>query len=342
MTTSDTSLLSLLQTIYRWRKPILKLTLAATLLAAVISFFQPNYYKAFNKFVPVNIGQVMPGVVFGGGGSAPYGTTDDLDRLQNIAGSGELASYLVTRFHLYKHYQIDSAGTRAAYDVATKFSKNYTVTKDEYGGLEVAFESTDPQLSADVANEAVAQIARIDRDLATSNLKAIAATLERTMSGSSTILDSLSREINKINRRYKYPSIALRRELLVQASPGMTPDAQLGLLQKASKISQDSLAAITENLYVAGIYDSRRSDLNGRIIGDNGAYIHIKAALESDVTTIKVIEHAVKPQIKSRPMRSLIVVGAAIATLVLSVLGILLFEQYKTINWQAIFSSSAP
>ena len=340
MTSSDTSLLSLVKTIYRWRKQLIQVTIAATLLAAAISFFLPNYYKAFSKFIPSNPSQTMPNMIFGagngGGGNIPFGTSDDLDRLQDIANSGELASFLISKFGLYKHYNIDSTGVRAAFDVGQKFAKSYAVTKDEFGGLEIAFESTKPQLSADVANAAVAEIAHIDRNLASANLQAMATAFEKTMTRSGSDVDSMSREINKINRRYRYPSIALRRELLSQASPGMTAEAQLGMLQRAGNLSADSLAAITENLYVAGAFDTRRGEINQQIGMDKNIYLHIKAALNADIQTIQVLEHAAKPQVKSRPVRSVMVIGAGFVALLLSVLGILLFEQYRTINWKSI------
>ncbi len=339
MTNSDTSLLSLVRTIYRWRKPLIQVTVAAMIIAAVISFFLPNYYKAFSKFIPSNPSQTMPNMIFGqgnGGGNIPFGTSDDLDRLQDIAASGEVVSFLISKFGLYKHYGIDSTGTRAAYDVALKFTKNYVVTKDEFGGIEVAFESTKPELSADVVNAAVAEIARIDRNLATANLKAMQDAFEKTMSKSRTEIDSFSIVINKINRKYRYPSIALRRELLVQSSPGMSAEAQLGMLQRADRLPADSLAAITENLYTAGLYDTHRAAAAEQVSTDRNIYAHIKAALNADIQTIQVLERAAKPQVKSRPIRSVMVIGAGFVALLLAVLGILLFEQYRNIDWKKI------
>jgi uncharacterized protein involved in exopolysaccharide biosynthesis len=338
MTSTDTSLLSLVKTIYHWRKPLIIVSIAAIVLAAVISLFLPNYYKAFSKFIPSNPSQTMPNMIFtnGGGGNIPFGTSDDLDRLQNIAGSGELAGYLIAKFGLYKHYGIDSTGDRAAYYIGLKFSKNYSISKDEYGGLEVAVEDTDPKLAADIANAAVEQIAKIDRSLSIANLQAMATAFEKTMARAGNDRDSLSKAINKINRRYRYPSIALRRELLSQASPGMTAEAQLGMLQRANKLSADSLASIIENLYTAGAYDAIRGGITEQLGLYKNTYLHLKAALNADIQTIQVVERAVKPQVKSRPVRSVIVVGAGFASLLLSVLGILLFEQYSTIDWKAI------
>ncbi len=343
MTSTDTSLLSLIKTIYNWRKQLILVTIAAVIIAAVISLFLPNYYKAFSKFIPSNPSQTMPNMIFanGGGGNIPFGTSDDLDRLQNIAGSGELASYLISKFDLYKHYTIDSTSDRAAYYIGLRFSKNYSISKDEFGGIEIAVEDTDPKLAAEIANAAVEQIGKIDRSLAIANLQAMATAFEKTMARADSDRDSLSQAINKINRRYRYPSIALRRELLTQASPGMTAEAQLGMLQRANNLSADSLAAITENLYTAGAYDAIRGGITQQMSVDKNTYLHLKAALNANIQTIQVVERAVAPQIKSRPVRSIIVLGAGFVSLLLSVLGILLFEQYRTIDWKAITQPSS-
>jgi hypothetical protein len=161
------------------------------------------------------------------------------------------------------------------------------------------------------------------------------------MKNSSNSLDSFSRQINKINRTYKYPSIALRRELLAQATPGMSADAQIGLIQRADRMSADSLAAITENLYIAGILDSRRADMNGRYIGDKGLYLHAKSALESSVKTLQVIEKATPPPVKSRPKRAILVLSATFLAFLASVVGIIVFDQYKDINWKEILGSDS-
>ena len=224
------------------------------------------------------------------------------------------------------------------YYIEQHFLKLYTVTKDEFGGIEISIEDTDPKLAATMTNATVEKIAEIDRRLATANLRAMVDIYEKSLSASTRMIDSSSERINAINRHYKYSSIVMRRELLSQATPGMSADAQLGLLQKAGRLSNDSLATINENFYAVALLDSRRADANSRYIGEYGLYVRAKACLQSDVKTIQVLEHAAVPLIKSRPKRAIIVLAATFITLFFGIVGILLLVQYRGIDWRKIFS----
>jgi tyrosine-protein kinase Etk/Wzc len=340
MNVAETSLISLLQLIYRWRKQLLQITLAGAIVSAGVSLLLPNYYRAYTKAVAVGNNSATPNAVFGGGG-APFGSADDVDRLQNLAQSGELIDFLNEKFQLYKHYQIDSTSNRAKYDLGLEFAKLYSVEKDQYGALEISIEDRDPQMAADIINAAMQYIGELDKKAATANSRALMETYEKMVKKTSFTIDSLSSAINKINRTYKYPSIVLRRELLTQATPGMSADAQLGVIQKAGHISNDSLAAITENLYIAGVLDSRRADMNSQYISNQGLYLRAKAALESNVQTVQVIEKASKPQVKSRPKRAILVLAGAFLAMFAGIVFIVLTEQYETIDWKSIFKEGA-
>ncbi len=335
---TETSLLSLVRTIYRWRKQLFMLSGAALVLATVVSLLLPNYYRAYTKAIPNSPSAVMPNTLFSGGGIVPYGNADDLDRLQNFANSGDLIDFLIQKFHLYKHYNLDSTGTLARHTIGLHIEKLYSVAKDEYGGVEISVEDRDPKMAAALANAAMEHVAEMDRATATSNLKAMAKTYERVLADNTHALDSLSRRINKINRAYRYPSIALRRELLVQATPGMSADAQIGLIQRANKLSADSLASITENLYDAGVLDSRRARANDMCLEAQKLYLQTQATLASGVQTMQIIEHATPPQIKSRPKRATLILTSAFLALLAGIVGIIVFEQYKDVKWRDILA----
>ena len=338
MNISETSLLSLVRTIYRWRKQILQVSGAAFVLSAAVSLLLPNYYRAYTKAIPNNASEVMPKTLFDGGSILPYGDADDLDRLQNFAGSTELIDFLIQKFHLYKHYNIDSTNALARHTIGLHIEKLYSVAKDEFGGVEIAVEDCDPVMAADLANAAMERVAFLDREAATANLKAMAQTYEKSLNMNAITIDSFSRQIDKINRTYKYASIALRRELLTQATPGMTADAQLGLIQRVDRMSADSLAAITENLYRAGVLDARRAEINKNHMEDQKYYARAKTALASDVKTLQVIERATPPPVKSRPKRGILVLFSTFLAMIASVVGIIVFEQYKDVKWKTLLT----
>ncbi len=340
MNPTDTSLVSLLQTIYRWRKPLLRLTVAVALGVAAISFFMPNYYRAFSKFIATNPTMNTPQAMFSEGDThamSPYGSPEDLDRLMNVAQSGELVDSMALRFGLYHHYDIDSTDARAPLYLSQKFFKLYSVTKDEYGAIELTMEDKNPKLAAAMANGAVEIIANLDRRIATENLRKVMNGYEESLKEQSYNIKRLTDSINTIYRNYKYQSIAIRREVLTQALPGMSSDAQIGLIQRAARISNDSLAHITENLSIAGFLDGHRSSINGSYVQMNSLYSRTKASLAAGVQPLQVLERASVPLSKSRPVRSFMVMMSAVLALFFGMVAVILFEQYKRVEWNAIF-----
>ncbi|MEM9931262.1 MAG: hypothetical protein AAF840_15710, partial [Bacteroidota bacterium] len=62
-----------------------------------------------------------------------------------------------------------------------------------------------------------------------------------------------------------------------------------------------------------------------------------RAIYSSDIPALIVVEDAAVPQVKSRPFRTLIVLAAVVLTFLFTVIGVLLFETYRDIDWQAIY-----
>ena len=63
-------------------------------------------------------------------------------------------------------------------------------------------------------------------------------------------------------------------------------------------------------------------------------YNQLINAFQADVPSIVLIEDGQVPIIKSRPKRAFIVIGVTLAALLVSVIGILLIDNYSQINWK--------
>ena len=67
---------------------------------------------------------------------------------------------------------------------------------------------------------------------------------------------------------------------------------------------------------------------------------HIKAAYDAKSPAIHLVESAEPAVIKSRPVRWVLVAGAAILSFLAMVLGILLYENFKHIDWKKVTSGN--
>ena len=113
---SRENLLGVLETIFRWKKQILRVVVITTIASVIISLFLSNYYQANTLFYAASQDLAKPAAV----GPTPftpnyYGEGEDIDRIMTIANSGELLDYLVYRFDLYSHYDIDTSKVKGVF-----------------------------------------------------------------------------------------------------------------------------------------------------------------------------------------------------------------------------------
>ncbi|MCB0628404.1 MAG: hypothetical protein KDD15_01690, partial [Lewinella sp.] len=113
------NLLDVLRTIFRWKKAILYLCLAAGIVAAIVVLVVPVYYQASTVFFVASPDQSTPELIFGNSLSEPelYGDESDIDRLLTIAEGNELVEFLIDSFQLYEHYDIDRNNAKAPYNI---------------------------------------------------------------------------------------------------------------------------------------------------------------------------------------------------------------------------------
>lgn len=326
------SLITLLPILYKWRKQIFIVSLIAGIGTLMISLFLPNYYESEIKFMANNTQASSPNAVFGGGVNYPYGSSEDNERLITIAESGELMDFLIDSLHLTTHYGIDSNDVLARFKTQKELERLYTVTRNIHGGVAIKYQDKNAAFAANVLTVAIHHIAALDHAAATTNLVQISLALAKAIAEKQKLIQTLTDSINHINRQYKYASMQLRQQALVQASPAMTNDMQWELIRKAANISPDSLANIQEALTLAGFWDSRRADLHANAIAQQEMLSRVKTTLEANTQTLQVLEKANIPLHKCRPQRILLILGATIFSFLFSVFGILLYEKMPPIK----------
>ena len=63
---------------------------------------------------------------------------------------------------------------------------------------------------------------------------------------------------------------------------------------------------------------------------------HIQTAYHKDFPTLMLLEAAPVPLVKSRPKRTLIVVASVMVAFVFSVIGVIIFDTYRDVDWKKV------
>lgn len=354
------NLTGLISVLYKKRKLIILLTIICTFLAAGLSLLLPNYYEAETIFYAASPDLAKPSPL---GTSSNrlryYGESEDVDRLLSIANSSELLQELVDSFGLYKHYEIDPAQNLATFKVRKKIGKAMSIEKTKYDAIRIAVEDLDPFFAREMTNFARNRINKKAQKLVKNSQKTLLATFEANISNKEKSLNELNTELDQARKKYNIFDTRIQGQTL----SNLLTTAQSNLANiKARKrayqsINQDStrklnilsaglqqqIKAIQNNIknYNSGLSTVKTlEDQQGEAIDqlgiDKERYKLLQAAFNNDFDAVHIVERAEKPLNKSRPRRSILVIGACLASFLLSTIAVLVAAYYKRINWKEI------
>lgn len=358
------NLLDLINAIYRWRKPIIISCILAALLSAGISLLMPNYYKAKTVFYAGSPDLAKPSPVGESDTDIDiYGTDTDLDRLFSIANSEKIASYLISEFDLFTRYEIDPNDEKAQYKVRLKLADQYNAQKNKFDALELTVEDKDPEVAKNMANGARNKLNEISQAIIkesqsklVENYKQNIASKEKTknqLSDSLTQLkskykifsadgqgESLATELSKTNAKLaaqKSKLSVFKQDPIFRDSLTLVKAMVAGLEQQ--KISLEKSAALfSQGINTIDILQRELKDVGNQLNVDKERQKQLLSAYNSPFSALHIIQEAETPKIKSRPIRSLIVIGTTAFVFVLTLLWVTFMQQYKEVNWKRIFS----
>ena len=359
-------LLSVLQTLWRWRGPILGLTAAGTVLAIIVSLVLPNYFMSNTTFLALSPDQVSIDGVFGNtnGRMNFYGTGDDIDRVMAVAESDEVVDYMVETFSLYSVYDIDSTKEKAPLTVAREFLGNYDVEKTPRDAISLEVYDRDPVRAAEMARAAREKINEVSLGL-------IRGTQARTATGLRDEIINREKNLTEINNRLQdlrrtsgvYNTRAMTEALALQstgldnnlATTAAKIDAyrcaggrvardsiakyrvQLAGYERARVQLDSQLARLNTNLGPIENLEEERRNLNDALSDDRIRLKQYETVLRSEQRAIEVVEEAKVPVAKSRPVRWLIVAVTMVLSFLFAVVGALLIDNGRRYDWDGIF-----
>lgn len=358
------NLLKVVKTLYNRRRYIIGLSVGVAILTALISLLLPDYYRATTVFLAGSPDQANPQLLFGKGSreAGYFGNDNDNDRILTLSKSNELINFLVDSFNLYEHYDINPKGSKAGFKVQEEFLSHYDIIKTNRDAIELSIEDTDKELSAQMANAARNKIDQMIQNLIKNTQKKALETYEESIDNQQKLVKFYSDSLVGLRSKYGiYNSVGQGNQLTSELSQTedklVFNEARLLKLRKMNGIKRDTINKITS--LIAGLEtkrDSLKSKLsrfnegmpkvntialmyfqsNESITQDMETYEVLKSTYEANIPSLIVVEEAAVPIVKDRPRRSIIVIAAGLLGFLFSVIGVLLFETYKSIDWKQV------
>jgi uncharacterized protein involved in exopolysaccharide biosynthesis len=221
-----------------------------------------------------------------------------------------------------------------------------------------------------MANAARDKINEIAQRLIKNSQSRLLATFEENIKRKTAELEVLADSLRRLQAQYNIYSGSeqgeqLSEQLANAESEIVRARARLEVLENNPIIPRDTIAYIKANLRA---YERERQTLMSPDPKNSGVsvkdfneglpkvavmtdlhfqarkqlsfdlerYNQIRAAFNTDIPAIQIIEIAEPPLLKSRPKRSIIVIASVAAAFLFAVLGVLIAEAYRDFNWKEI------
>jgi tyrosine-protein kinase Etk/Wzc len=277
-----------------------------------------------------------------------------------LLNSRELRVKLVKQFDMMKVYE-----SKTMSDAVDEFSDHVSGEISEEGDFSISFEDTDPKRAAAIANALVAGMNEINTRMAVEEAKLNFVFVEQRFKKNTSDLDSAERELGRFQQKYgvyvlpeqakaelvavaaaeaEKNSTELRLHAIEQTYGTQTPEAQilrnaLGELTaklEQMKSGQDAKASsyfvpmkVLPEVALLYLRLMREVEIQSKL----KAFIlptYEQAKLDQTKVTLAFVtlDHAVAPQKKARPHRSIVLAISAIASFILTSIFIMLYA-----NW---------
>ncbi|MBD2768622.1 hypothetical protein IC235_12060 [Hymenobacter sp. BT664] len=344
------SLLSLGPIINRWKRLVGWAVGLAALVSLVVSLLLPNIYRSTAIFIPTNPQAADPDRLLEDNAQVRGklelgGRAEDLDRVISIGESQPVAELIIKKFDLYRHYKVGPPGDDDHDNAVLKeFSDNLGIVHNDRDAIELTFMDKDKNLAANVANAMVHVIDSVNQQLTFENRRTVLDLHRKRYEFLNTNFERSRRELVKARRHYGIYGLEMQgrymakqiieTEAALRKAEGGGGDVA-GLRRALRGLTRaDGGNVINLERFVQGadslnMFANRVADLGSRLVSARATYESAELTLKGRISSIYKVQKAYPATRKSKPFRSLIVLGSMLVTFALSVAFITLLEFYR-------------
>lgn len=255
-----------------------------------------------------------------------FGREEDAERMLQILYSNQIKDYIVQKYQLMEHYEIDMVSDKFPYTkLDSKYKSNIKFRRTEFQSIEISVMDEDPQYAADIANDIAAYIDstihNMQKERATEAFKIV----EREYNAAQTEIENLNDSIQKIRMLgvidYESQAASLN-EAYAQAIAKNNTQVANKIMSRMNTLSR-----------YGGIYVELSKKLEAEIERHGqlkAKYASAKINVEQTVPQIFIVDKAEKSERKAEPKRSIIVMVSTLSTFAIALLLLLILENVKT------------
>jgi len=321
---------NLLIMLYFWRKPILKVSLAAAILSAVVSLIMKDRYKSTVIMYAEQQNSFGAQLLeYGGSDLLTLGEERDAERLLQIINSDQVRNKIVEKYQLWDVYEIERDRKGVVALIAQEYCENVYAQITKFGSVEISVLDESPERARDMANDialftdSLANRMRSDRALLA--FKHVENSLNIALEDVRVMEDSM--KIFKDLGMYSYvDQIAALTEMYGTAIAEGHPERAQLLKNDMNTLSQYATAYTNLERRLSAAYEKvntlrKRNDL-------------MQIDIESSIPAMRIVDAASAADKKKYPVRWLIVTLSTMSAFVFTFITLIIIDNFKKLRAQ--------
>lgn len=314
--------------LFKWRKTLLILGIAAALLSALFSspLFITPLYKSTVIMFPASSNSISSSLFNESADQKQdileFGADEQTQQMLQILNSSRIREKVIAKFNLAEHYGIDRGSQLYQTRMNNRFRSNVSFRLTEYLAVKITVLDKDPQMSADIANEIAALLDTVKNDLqkerAVQGFKIVEVEYFRQLDQVRKMEDSLAHFMKMGVNDYESQAEMINRQLAIEIAKGNTR----------------SINALQSKLDILSTYGGPYVSIRDALIYEKKQLSFLKARYEeAKIDAFEtmpqkfVVENAYKAERKSYPIIWIIVLLSTLGALLAGMLVIFLVER---------------
>lgn len=315
---------SLIRFLWLKRKPIVIVTFTATVIASVVAFLLTPLYLSTAIVFPAATSSVSFSEQRNAKAAAmDFGEEEQAEQLVQILQSSRIRDKVIHEFELFKHYRIDINSSNKYFKINEAYNNHISFNRTRFGSIRIDVLDENPAMAAKIANKIVDLIDTVKNEMIA----------ERT-------LPAFKVNQRKLNQMKKDRDAILKKLDSLADLGVIALDVRSNLFQayvdsKNPKDREELKRKIDINMKYGAMYDGLEYMRNEKIVKIEDFNVSYEQA-ESDANTKFnhkfVVERAVEADKKDQPKRLVIILVAALASCIVTIFSLLLWEKYKELR----------
>jgi uncharacterized protein involved in exopolysaccharide biosynthesis len=318
---------------HKWKLIILSLT--AGIAAAIFSgpFFITPMYKSTVVLFPSSTNSISKALLADNFGLKQdilqFGEEEEAEQLLQILNSSKIRDRIVQKYDLMKHYEIDSTEKYFRTKLFKEYAGNIKFRRTEYMAVEITVMDRHPDTAALIANDISDLLDStkifMQKIRATKGFRIVNDEYQQLRDWIKDMEDSLAVLRTYGVHDYESQAEMINRQLAIEIAKNPNSKAVKALEEKLDVLAKygTPYVSIRDQLE----YEKKQLSLI------KSKFEEAKVDAEEELPQTFVVDRAYPAEKKTYPVRSIIVLVSMVSVFLLTVLTLLLLENFKTITF---------